>query len=138
MASFIKNSVNASMGLPQIAFLLNSHLKKIVSNIQLNLDNRFYGAVYLILKNKGVLETERDLDTGISPRQLRRVFDYYIGTSPKTFSKVIQFQNILCAKPSVQSLKKNKIFYDVGYSDQAHFIRDFKNFYGITPNRAFK
>ena len=73
----------------------------------------------------------------ISPRQLRRLFEYYIGDSTKTFSKVVRFQNILKAKPSTQSLRENKLFYDTGYFDQAHFIKDFKNFYGVTPGKVF-
>ena len=76
------------------------------------------------------------MDTGISQRQLRRMFDFYIGDSPKTFAKVVRFQNILMSKPSVQSLKSNKLFYDIGFFDQAHFIKDFKYMYGLTPTIA--
>ncbi|KAB7530358.1 helix-turn-helix domain-containing protein [Flagellimonas olearia] len=138
LANYIKNRIHADMSLSQIAVLLNMYLIKVTSDTKFHLDDRLYRSLSLILEKQGVLKTEKELDTGISPRQLRRIFDYYIGTSPKTFSKVIQFQNILCAKPSAQSLRRNKIFYDMGYSDQAHFIRDFKNFYGVTPNKAFK
>ena len=97
-----------------------------------------YQAINLILKNFGVVDVEKDLNTGISSRQLRRLFTFYIGDTAKTFSKVVRFQNILRAKPSLQSLKQNKLFFDTGYYDQAHFIKDFKNFYGVTPNRAFR
>ena len=88
------------------------------------------------MKNYGVLNIEKDLNTGISPRQLRRLFKYYIGDSAKTFAKVVRFQNILRAKPSKQSLQQNKLFYE-GYYDQAHFIKEFKNFYGVTPGVVY-
>lgn len=104
----------------------------------LHLDERFYQALLLILKHRGHLETENGLDTGLSPRQLRRIFNYYIGTTPKTFSQVVRFQSILRAKPSAQSLKENKIFYDAGFYDQAHFIKEFRKFYGLSPNRALR
>ena len=84
-----------------------------------------------------MLNVETDLNTGISPRQLRRLFEFYIGDSAKTFSQVVRFQNILRAKPSSQSLRQNKLFFDVGYYDQAHFVKEFKNFYGVTPSKAF-
>ena len=92
----------------------------------------------LIFQKKGFLDTEKDLDTGLSPRQLRRIFDYYIGTTAKSFSNVIRFQYILNAKPSQQSLKNNKLYFDVGFFDQAHFIKNFKTFYGVTPSEAFR
>lgn len=138
LAKFIKNKITADMELPQTVVPLNAYLAEVVSNTELHMDHRLYGALHLILQNQGILKIERDLDTGISPRQLRRLFDYYIGTSPKTFSKVIQFQNVLRAQLTVQNLRTNKVFYDSGYSDQAHFIRDFKNFYGVTPTTVFK
>lgn len=42
------------------------------------------------------------------------------------------------AKPSMQSLKQNRLFFDAGYYDQSHFIKDFKDFYGITLGKAFE
>lgn len=101
-------------------------------------DDRFYQAFLSILKRNGNLETENELNTGLSPRQLRRLFNYYIGTTPKSFSQVVRFQYVLNAKPSSQSLKENKIFYDVGFFDQAHFIKNFTQYYGVTPSRAFR
>jgi transcriptional regulator GlxA family with amidase domain len=84
-----------------------------------------------------MVTVEKELDTGLSARQLRRLFDFYIGDTAKTFAKVVRFQNILNAKPSTQSLRQNKLFFDAGYYDQAHFIKEFKNFYGVTPSKAF-
>jgi len=83
------------------------------------------------------VDIEKELDTGLSPRQLRRIFNFYIGTSAKSFSNVVRFQYILSANPSKQSLKENKPYYDVGFFDQAHFIKHFKTFYGVTPSEAF-
>src|SRR5699024_7494267 len=101
-------------------------------------DNRLYGALEIILQNFGSIAIEKDLNTGISPRQLRRLFEFYIGDTAKTFSKVVRFQNILQTKLTHQSLRKNKLFFDSGYYDQSHFIKEFKNFYGVTPSKAFR
>jgi methylphosphotriester-DNA--protein-cysteine methyltransferase len=117
--------------------LFDDYFTALISKATFDDDPRFYKALAVILKNSGVLNIEKDLDTGISARQLRRLFEFYIGDSAKTFSKVVRFQNILRAKPSQQSLRENKLFYDNGYFDQAHFIKDFKNFYGVTPGKAF-
>lgn len=116
---------------------INTYLKAVVQEQQ-SPDPRFYQAFVEILQKKGNLETESDLDTGISPRQLRRLFNYYIGTTPKSFSQVVRFQYILHASPSRQNLQDPNIFYDVGFFDQAHFIKNFTKFYGITPGKALR
>ena len=100
-------------------------------------DPRLYQALDQILTHHGTLSLSKDLDVGLSPRQLRRVFQYYIGDNPKTFCKVVRFQSLLRAKPSRESLRKNKLFFDLGYYDQAHFIKEFKHLYGESPASAF-
>ena len=113
------------------------YLEKILSQSNFDYDERFFNALHLILEKKGILGVSTDLVVGLSPRQLRRIFQHYIGVSAKSFAKVVRFQLILNAKPSMQSLRESKLFYD-GYFDQAHFIKDFKQFYGLTPSQAFK
>ena len=138
ISTFILHEFDQVMPFEDIQNVLDAYFLNLLKHKHFDWDLRFYNAMYLILKNFGTLETESALDTGISPRQLRRIFNYYVGTTPKTFSKVVRFQNILHAKPSTESLKQNKLFYDVGFYDQAHFIKDFKNFYGVTPSQAFR
>jgi AraC-like DNA-binding protein len=136
-ARFIADHFLPGQGNQEIRVLFDHYFSELISQTSFTDDNRLYNAIDVILKNFGVLNIEKDLDTGISPRQLRRLFEYYIGDTAKTFSKVVRFQNILKAKPSKQSLKTNKLFFDSGYYDQAHFIKEFKNFYGVTPGKAF-
>ena len=136
-AGFLSAEIQNGQTLEQVKSLFDSYFTKLISNTTFNTDNRLYGALDIILQSRGVLNLNDDLDIGISQRQLRRLFKYYIGDTAKTFCKVVRFQNILRAKPSVQSLRRSKLFFDVGYYDQAHFIKEFKNHYGVTPSRAF-
>lgn len=136
-AVFIENNFNANLSINDIKNNLDNYFLRLVINQNQVWDSRLYESIQIILKNQGVVQVEKDLRTGISKRQLQRLFEYYIGDNPKTFSKIIRFQTILRAKPSSQSLKFNKLFYDLGYYDQAHFIKDFKHLYGTTPNKAF-
>ncbi len=117
--------------------ILDNLLLTAIEKMEFKEDGRLYDAIDIILSNFGVVNVETALTTGISQRQLRRLFKYYIGTTPKSFAKVVRFQNILKSKPSTQSLRRNKLFYDFGYFDQAHFIKEFKKFYGVTPSKAF-
>lgn len=115
----------------------NTKLESLLKNQDLKIDERLFYAISKILNKHGNLDVEKELITGLSPRQLRRKFNYYIGTTPKAFANVVRFQYILNANPSRQSLKENRIYYDVGFFDQAHFIKSFKAFYGVTPSIAF-
>jgi len=137
-ASFIANHFEPQQHPEQIKALFDNYFLELIATTRFNDDCRLYESINIILKNFGVVNIETDLNTGISPRQLRRLFQFYIGDTAKTFSKVVRFQNILRAKPSTQSLRENKLFFDVGYYDQAHFIKEFKNFYGVTPTQAFR
>lgn len=136
-AAFIATKINESQSLEDIGAIFNEYFQHRVSDTNFTIDKRLYAAIEIILENFGVVNIQRDLNTGVSSRQLQRLFKYYIGDTAKTFCKVVQFQNFLKAKPSNESLKTNKLFYDIGYYDQAHFIKDFKNFYGVTPSKAF-
>ncbi len=137
-ASFISENFHHKLTISEIKALLDNYFFQLIAKADFDNDSRLYGAMEIILKNAGLVDIEKDLNTGISSRQLRRLFEFYIGDTAKTFSRVVRFQNILRAKPSKQSLRKNKLFFDVGYYDQAHFIKEFKNFYGVTPTQAFR
>ncbi|MEZ4962528.1 MAG: helix-turn-helix domain-containing protein [Saprospiraceae bacterium] len=136
-AGFVATHFSAGLDMQQVKDFFDDYFLKLLAAVEWNTDNRLYEAIQIILKNQGMVNVEKDLDTGISPRQLRRLFEFYIGDTAKTFSKVVRFQHILRAKPSTQSLRENKIFFDAGYYDQAHFIKEFKALYGVTPARAF-
>lgn len=67
-------------------------------------------------------------------RQLERKFIQQIGISPKQLGKVIRMQTALkrlLSKEADESL--TDIAYESAYYDQAHFIKDFKEFIGTSP-----
>lgn len=136
-ASFIARHFHSGLQTQQVNQLLDDHFIQLLKGSVIEPDARLYNAMDIILMNHGVLYLEKDLDIGLSSRQLRRLFNFYIGDTAKTFSKVVRFQHILRANPSKQGLHENKLFYSAGYYDQAHFIKEFKNLYGITPGKAF-
>lgn len=136
-ANFITNYFNEHHVINDVRKIFDDYFLQLLKNVHFDYDGRLYEALDIILKNAGALKIETNINTGISQRQLLRLFEYYIGETPKTFSRIVRFQHILQARPSIQSLKQNKLFYDVGYYDQAHFIKEFRNFYGVTPTKAF-
>lgn len=126
------------MPLYEVEAIFNNYFLTIMMQKLHSCDGRFLNAIDLILKSGGLLQVQSDLNTGISPRQMRRLFDFYIGEAPKKFCSIVRFQNFINAKPTVSCIRQRKIYYDVGYYDQAHFIKEFKHLYGLTPSIAFQ
>lgn len=68
-----------------------------------------------------------------SERHISRIFQENLGFSPKTFARVVRFQNALDIMIHSAGHRIGDRFIDLGYSDQAHFQREFKQFSGMTP-----
>jgi AraC-like DNA-binding protein len=67
---------------------------------------------------------------GLSPRQFRRRAIEETGLSPKRLCRVLRFRR---ATALAARLGWAQVAAECGYSDQAHLIRDFREFTGSTP-----
>ncbi|MBN8863692.1 MAG: helix-turn-helix transcriptional regulator [Sphingobacteriales bacterium] len=67
----------------------------------------------------------------ISPSALEKRFRRLVGTTPKKFSSIIRFNNVLKELDQARSL--TDLCYEHQFFDQAHFIRNFKQYAGDTP-----
>ncbi len=77
-------------------------------------------------------------DFGYSKRTLERKFRETVGVSPKVFSRLSRFLNICHYLEHHRHKSLSEITYECGYYDQAHFIREFKAFSGMTPRKYFE
>ena len=93
-------------------------------------DPRLRHVLEMVYQKGGQYRIETDLAHGISPRQLRRIFDRHIGVGPKAFARVVRFQSALRAMRDIPQNKWGDLSLDFGYFDQSHFINDFKIFSG--------
>ena len=66
-------------------------------------------------------------------RQLERKFLKQIGISPKQLGKVVRLQAALKLMYSGKADTLTRVAYESEYYDQAHFIKDFKEFTGTSP-----
>jgi len=73
----------------------------------------------------------------VNRRQLERKFSSAIGLSPKQLSKVIRLQTTLKALYQEKSSTLTSVAYENGYYDQAHFIKDFREFTGVSPKEFY-
>jgi AraC-like DNA-binding protein len=70
-------------------------------------------------------------------RQLERKFSSIIGLSPKQLSKMIRMQSTLKILANDRVTSLTSLAYEGEYYDQAHFIKDFKEFTGVTPGKFY-
>lgn len=75
-------------------------------------------------------------DAGISSRQLERRFLREVGVGPKLLGRILRFQQVFRAVERSDAAWAS-VAVECGYYDQAHLIRDFKEFARQTPSVLF-
>lgn len=108
-------------------FLLN----KLAKNTAI--DKRLFTILDQIYAKNGQISIEKNFSNCISPRQLRRLFDLYIGISPKKFTRIIRIQSALRNILDEPKQTRSEIYLKYGYYDQSHFIHECKLFLGDPP-----
>jgi AraC-like DNA-binding protein len=69
----------------------------------------------------------------LSQRHVERLFARELGFPPKTVARVLRFQRALRCLMRTPEEPLGALAVAVGYFDQAHFVRDFKQFTGGIP-----
>ncbi|WP_308379193.1 helix-turn-helix transcriptional regulator [Parapedobacter tibetensis] len=102
------------------------------------IDRIIKSTVDMILTANGQLSiNELSKRIVINRRQLERKFSSTIGLSPKQLSKTIRLQATLKLLVNKQFTSFTALAYEGEYYDQAHFIKDFKEFTGFTPKEFY-
>lgn len=95
-------------------------------------DKLIIEAVKLIYESKGAIRIkELNQKLFISQSPFEKRFRRIVGTTPKKFASIVRFNTILNQLNGIKSL--TAICYENNFFDQAHFIKDFKQFTGETP-----
>lgn len=101
-------------------------------------DSDVQQALRLIRDHKGMIPIEQVCElTGIAKKQLERRFLSTIGTTPKVFSRITRFLSICNHLAEHKDKNLSELTHECGYYDQAHFIKEFKEFSGYTPKEFF-
>lgn len=72
-------------------------------------------------------------ELGMSSRHFIGIFRAQVGMTPKAFGRIRRFQASLRRIHGKQEIDWVSTALECGYYDQSHFIRDFRQFSGITP-----
>lgn len=103
-------------------------------NKKTTIDNIVKTTIDALLATNGSVSISTILKEDLSKRrQLERNFKKQIGVSPKQLGKVIRLQTALKMLLNKKTENLTNIAYETAYFDQAHFIKDFKEFTGINP-----
>jgi len=99
---------------------------------------QFLEAIECIRRSRGVINGSRlSQEVHYSERHLRRLFQEYLGTGVKTFSRIVRVNH------AVSLLCRSRVPLEIaagltGYYDPSHMIRDFRECCGITPQEYLK
>ena len=94
--------------------------------------------VDVIFQTKGqIVLTELADKMDINRRNMERKFLSVIGISPKQLVRVARLQATLKMLEQKKTMSLTEIAYENGYFDQAHFIKDFKEFTGMSPKSFY-
>lgn len=79
------------------------------------------------------------LATGMSERELQRLFRKYVGVSPKWVLSRYRLHEVLARiEAAPEAFDGAALAYGLGYCDQAHFNRDFRALVGTSPGAYAK
>ena len=104
--------------------------------ISVTLERFIYRKIKLIYKliyqtNGTIRIKELNEKLFISPSPFEKRFRKVVGTTAKKFASIVRFNSVLDNLNESKTL--TEICYENNFFDQAHFIKDFKQFTGDTP-----
>lgn len=90
--------------------------------------------VYAVAGDRGILRVDDLVERyGMHPRTLQRLFAKYVGVSPKWVIQRYRLHEAAEQLASGAAINQSALALDLGYTDQAHFVHDFKMVVGTSP-----
>jgi AraC-like DNA-binding protein len=74
-------------------------------------------------------------EVGWSHKHLIAKFRQQVGLAPKTAARLVRFNGVLRRVGSARRLDWGLLAAEAGYADQAHLVREFRQFTGTTPTQ---
>ncbi len=78
------------------------------------------------------------IKSGYSQKHFIHIFKTHLGLTPKTYQRIVRFNKVLEEIQKTNAIHWTKLCLDLGYYDQAHFIKEFQQFSGFNPNDFLK
>lgn len=99
-----------------------------------HISGRLDKSLSLIARKRGNLRRGELAEmNGLTPRHLRRLFDDFLGMPPQAFLRIYRFYQALSMLKTGGFDNLAGLALEIGYYDQAHFTRDFREYTGLPP-----
>ncbi|MEQ1762254.1 MAG: helix-turn-helix domain-containing protein [Pyrinomonadaceae bacterium] len=97
------------------------------------------GLTEMITESGGRMSVMELVDrSGVGERRIERMFDKYVGVSPKVFSRIVRFRSVVRSIEAADSFGLLDTALSFGYFDQSHMIHEFNEFAGTSPRGYFE
>ncbi|WP_116952973.1 helix-turn-helix domain-containing protein [Jiangella endophytica] len=73
-------------------------------------------------------------DAGVSGNHLAAQFKFHTGLTPKRLARIYRFARLILSADARGPVDWSESASSVGFFDQAHFSKEFKEFTGVTPS----
>lgn len=111
----------------------NKASAKIFEVLNDNVDVKKINLFNSIYKSKGNLTIKKIAEEVFwSSREINRYFNKQFGLSLKTYITIVRF------RASFHHIKEGKLFPEMNFADQAHFIKEVKKLAGVIPKELSK
>lgn len=111
--------------------------KKIIQKIReilpKEIDERKRKLFKLVYESNGEIKVQQlSEEIAWSSREINRYFNKQFGLSLNAFCKILRF------KASLEHIAKGRLFPELNFTDQTHFIKEIKKFSGVVPSELLK
>lgn len=131
------SKLQSALTLADKADIAGEYIEKNIQDHPTN--NTLKNIIKVVKDSKGAISVANISEiSGYSCRHIQRLFNSYFGFGAKDYCRFIRFQYVLLEMMSDPDRDNSEYITDSGYSDQAHFQREFKSFTDMTPKQFIK
>lgn len=128
----VEAAVQNEISIEDFVQMLNQFFSERTTHLSVN--EKIEKSINLIFTRKGDVTVAELTDlVHITERQLQRLFNHFVGLSPKFYCRIIRFNYIFSLMEKHDSSWVEVALHS-GFYDQAHFIRNFQAFTGEDPS----
>ena len=126
----MRNILSSSLSLDALILAFEN---KLMQSIRILYPKALAQAMQAVIQTEGVMPSmEIAKHVFYSPRQLNRMFNFYLGMGMKAFSRLVRINKAI----QLLNEKTNTLAFiceKLGYYDLSHFVKDFKMVCAVTP-----